>query len=948
MKVSDLNEVHCLLCLARTRQASNDQLVILSSIDGAAEDDGNGLAAADASGDHDVVAQLNGDGFVGSALQCKTGVAGLKKHLRTIHNVEFDVKKKSRVKRGGQGQDGSNTSLNTWLQPMVDPVKDYKRAAVKFVTELGLPFATVRANQFLDLIVAASKLQPNEPCKIQNEAVTLELDRSFSEFVADVKAELKLARTTFCGEEQGSAARFVSVCHDGWTKADREVFGISFCWICPVKIILHKVAVAFTEPINHTAAVCALQIDEALAQFGLSSEHVLCSVNDTTSAALATAKLISPTGGTCNMHVAQLIMGYAVAKQVRKASVGVFLPVGPLQDCDDVFACCSNFVKGVMGVACTARLATFHDANLVWSREGKIHKIGAIAETRVASAVSQLEGVLRHYHSIERFRQHQEEVARTHIGNKRDAALANVKLCPTKTQWTDIAEIAARLQALQALAIGVQKDNKVRAGWFEYKLLCAWAETSGGELLCAKLSQVWSPDWSYAAIPKMPVGLPHSKGNNDRTARPIVAEVQHRALVELAIRFPFPKEASCLAMAVDPGVIVHGFQAMRELRDEIVDNVRSLRDRRFVPTSFAARDDQAESTTTLPSNGATRTTGRVIHPSAKVLAEREELARKKQQAELARTTAAREEYNKVTEAMLPPLPPVEKKLAKHCLNLLEDKMRVEVRTMGRMWLKNKRQVADELAASEPSSEPSVVDLDDDASSDGDANDSSDDAEQETKTKRGRFDPGSNSSDDESTLSFDEEQCDEQSSTNLPTLEALYAAGDAQVKLELNQWRKTKVNWKNVYAVAFPDEDERKTATKDFPAAVWAMEWYTRDEFLATTAAVEAHCDMLLWYRINHTRYPILTRLALRYSATPSSNAFQERVFSSLTFMAKQRQRGNMGNRKFNVSNVLRVNKQWIAEKEARELHLRRCEDTSSWTCESEKFFGCCQGRVPFM
>lgn len=221
---------------------------------------------------------------------------------------------------------------------------------------------------------------------------------------------------------------------------------------------LCKVAVSFMHPADHTAKECANAIAETLEQYGLTLDDVLCSVNDTTNAAVATANLLSETGGTCMIHIVQLIIGYAVGKKVRKERVGVFELCGALTGCDEMFASLSRLNTGVMGVTCTARGARFEEANPLWDEENKLIKMTVVADTRVGSAVGTLENGLRMKHAVANFRHNELEEVKKWPRNakKRDAANASAELCPHgkidiiggaggSDVWTSIADVAAVL-----------------------------------------------------------------------------------------------------------------------------------------------------------------------------------------------------------------------------------------------------------------------------------------------------------------------------------------------------------------------------------------------------------------------------------------------------------------------------------------------------------------------
>jgi hypothetical protein len=74
-------------------------------------------------------------------------------------------------------------------------------------------------------------------------------------------------------------------------------------------------------------------------------------------------------------------------------------------------------------------------------------------------------------------------------------------------------------------------------------------------------------------------------------------------------------------------------------------------------------------------------------------------------------------------------------------------------------------------------------------------------------------------------------------------------------------------------------------------------------------------DILLWWRKNARKYPLVSRLASRVLAKPDANSLQERVFSMASLIdSKLRQR--LGEQKFESLCLLAFNKKFIRESES--------------------------------
>ena len=166
-----------------------------------------------------------------------------------------------------------------------------------------------------------------------------------------------------------------------------------------------------------------------------------------------------------------------------------------------------------------------------------------------------------------------------------------------------------------------------------------------------KKSEVWSPNTKYDSIPKTLAAMPHSPVADelDRMVSPIAVEVQHRALVEVAIRFKIPDKSSLLAMSTDPGMIAFGFIAIESSRKARLAAVSAG----LVPLSSR---------------------GRQVTPTTRVLAET-----------ATRNEARVADWEIVTKAMLPP----GKGLRALCLGELKAEMGVEVDRMAGLWLADK-------------------------------------------------------------------------------------------------------------------------------------------------------------------------------------------------------------------------------------------------------------------
>lgn len=98
----------------------------------------------------------------------------------------------------------------------------------------------------------------------------------------------------------------------------------------------------------------------------------------------------------------------------------------------------------------------------------------------------------------------------------------------------------------------------------------------------------------------------------------------------------------------------------------------------------------------------------------------------------------------------------------------------------------------------------------------------------------------------------------------PPCESEMESEDTVEKTEVDMWLQQKVDWKQEFQLQKLEFDESKYKEKGY------------------LYLFEAKLDPLMIWKSLVPNYPILHRLALRYLAIPSSNAFLERAFSNVT------------------------------------------------------------------
>ena len=113
---------------------------------------------------------------------------------------------------------------------------------------------------------------------------------------------------------------FISVAHDIWDSTKKEVLGVSIYFYCPTRAERFKVPIGLAVASSKSSDEVANQTMRMLAAVGVQEADIYKAVNGTTNSAVAVGRLLSGENGTCAMHQANLIIGHATGRLVRKVS----------------------------------------------------------------------------------------------------------------------------------------------------------------------------------------------------------------------------------------------------------------------------------------------------------------------------------------------------------------------------------------------------------------------------------------------------------------------------------------------------------------------------------------------------------------------------------------------------------------------------------------------------
>ena len=210
--------------------------------------------------------------------------------------------------------------------------EEFASQLVSFLSSRNLPLSLVEDSGFCDLLNTANQLPSGTVKLVGRDKAERLLVCNFGKFIKLVQHKIESAKSYFAhGSRDNSGGKIVTAMHDGRDSTRESFTGVSSSWIDPNTSEYIKIAVGLVPSTSHRSEAFAKQVLEILGRVGIQKADIIASVNDTTNAALKTArlKLASEYGGECWMHVVYLAIEYAMSKRVRKTGkqeVNVFEP----------------------------------------------------------------------------------------------------------------------------------------------------------------------------------------------------------------------------------------------------------------------------------------------------------------------------------------------------------------------------------------------------------------------------------------------------------------------------------------------------------------------------------------------------------------------------------------------------------------------------------------------
>jgi hypothetical protein len=149
----------------------------------------------------------------------------------------------------------------------------------------------------------------------------------FAMFAMEVRSLVVNTRALYSTAEQRvggqhqleySGPGWLTVGHDGWDSTGKQFFGVSVFFINPFNWQRFQLALGLATPDGHGAMACTDAAHAILARNGITPRDICCSVNDTTTTAVATGRLLGRGEDVnCMMHMCNLVAEHARGKRVR-------------------------------------------------------------------------------------------------------------------------------------------------------------------------------------------------------------------------------------------------------------------------------------------------------------------------------------------------------------------------------------------------------------------------------------------------------------------------------------------------------------------------------------------------------------------------------------------------------------------------------------------------------
>jgi hypothetical protein len=413
----------------------------------------------------------------------------------------------------------------------------------RLIVNKFLPLAIASADEFTEVIQAATHLKPGTYTRLTRQKLNACLVSMFATFASTVTTMIVAARALHMpngvDDELGCPLPgWLTVCHDGWDSTIKQFFGVSVYWIDPHTFNRYKLALGLAVPNGHRADECEEAAMEVLGRYGITKNDIFATVNDTTNASVATGRLLAGENGDCTMHVANLVCDHAMGKRTRSKNKQI---VDSFPECESVR---EKVIKSIKYIFCK-RAKSRSDAYKKRNELFGMHtiRIGLPNDTRISGTELMYQNLLRSMYTMQLY-------------YAKESAEKQTNYSLTQQEWSLVAGFEAVTRPICALSFSAQIDSRPSASQSWLNIIKCKVETAKKTFKVVDVEFADDDNKKWDA--KVPFkSLPMKKFAVTEMPAP-VGQLQTRMLKELEQYFPKPSDHQCLAMALDPVMLTTG------------------------------------------------------------------------------------------------------------------------------------------------------------------------------------------------------------------------------------------------------------------------------------------------------------------------------------------------------------------------------------------------------
>lgn len=253
------------------------------------------------------------------------------RHMRDEHSVLY----KATPKFGKWKTDDAKKSIQPTIMSYCLKEETNGEIAInlkmlinRFLNDANVSQRAVESDSFTDLIAYAINCKPTTTMDVNSLMMRYAMRNaqktSFEKTFTTITRGLRSAANKY-KELCGYQIPFLSICHDTWCGKKKEILGVTLVYIDPNGGSLFKIPVGLVASEGKDAETTSKQTMTVLSLYGIEKSWMFKGVNDNTSSAVKTTKLLlsSDDEGYCVMHKAELCVKHAlgVLKWKRRGDI---------------------------------------------------------------------------------------------------------------------------------------------------------------------------------------------------------------------------------------------------------------------------------------------------------------------------------------------------------------------------------------------------------------------------------------------------------------------------------------------------------------------------------------------------------------------------------------------------------------------------------------------------